>query len=60
MSSGVDRCTLAEHDALRKSDEAWYALEKVVDWVFDDEVLEQRNCGRCGSTLARTKKEESP
>jgi ribosomal protein S27AE len=54
MSTGVDRCTIAEHNALRESDEAWNALERVADWVFEDEVLEQRNCHRCGSTLARS------
>jgi hypothetical protein len=55
MSSGVDRCTLAEHDALRKNDQAWDALFWRPDWVFEDEVLEQRDC-KCGSTLARPKR----
>ena len=55
MSSGVDRCTKAEHAALRKSDKAWDELRWRKEWVFEDEVLEQRDC-KCGSTLARKSK----
>jgi hypothetical protein len=55
MSSGADHCTLAEHAALRANDKAWDALPWKSDWVFEDEVLEQRDC-KCGSTLARPKR----
>lgn len=55
MSSGADHCTLAEHAALRASDQAWDALVWRPEWVFEDEVLEQRDC-KCGSTLARPKR----
>lgn len=49
-----DRCTAASHTEMR-DDEEWATLEKVPDWIFGDEVLEQRNCPKCGSTLARRK-----
>lgn len=51
MSSGVDGHTKAEHEAL-KADFAWDTLKWRKEWVFEDHVLEQRNCS-CGTTLAR-------
>jgi hypothetical protein len=48
-------CSAASHTEMRDDDETWDSLERVKDWVFGDEVLEQRNCPYCGSTLARRK-----
>lgn len=49
-------CTKEEHEKLRRDDRAWSLLKRRRDWVFDDgEVLEQRDCPKCGSTLARPK-----
>jgi hypothetical protein len=51
-------CTKVDHNRLRELPEKeWNALERRKDWDFEDgEILEQRDCPRCGSTLARPKK----
>lgn len=46
-------CTTATHDALKADRNAWAALPPKVDWVVGDEVLQLRDCPRCGSTLAK-------
>lgn len=46
-------CTTATHDALKADRDAWAALPPKVDWVVGDEVLQLRDCPRCGSTLAK-------
>lgn len=58
-SNGKRRhCTKADHDRLRElPEEEWNALKQCADWDFGDgEILEQRDCPKCGSTLARPKK----
>ena len=48
-------CTLNEHEALKTDDTKWNALAKKPDWRIGREVLEQRDCPRCLSTIARFK-----
>jgi hypothetical protein len=53
-------CSAESHTVMRDDDETWATLEHVKDWIFGDEVLEQRNCPHCGSTLARRKQKQMP
>ena len=48
-------CNLSDHQALKDDDAKWAALAKKPDWRIGDEVLEQRDCPRCHSTIARFK-----
>lgn len=54
-----DACTVASHEAVKRDDAAWAALDlRGVQHVEADdagpaEALELRNCA-CGSTLCRT------
>jgi uncharacterized Zn finger protein (UPF0148 family) len=55
----MKHCTRAEHKALRElPEDEWNKLGHGKDWDFPEtgEVLEQRHCPKCGSTLARHKK----
>ena len=46
-------CTTATHDALKADRDAWAALPVKADWDLGAEVLQLRDCPRCGSTLAK-------
>lgn len=59
-SQSIATCTREDHNALRESSEAeWNTLVHRRDWVLEDETLEQRDCPKCGSTLARPKRTEA-
>ena len=53
-------CTTATHDALKADRDAWAALPPKIDWVVGDEVLQLRDCPRCGSTLAKPLDKRGP
>lgn len=46
-------CTAAGHEALKADPAAWAALPLRPDWPVLGEVIQLRDCPRCGSTLAR-------
>jgi hypothetical protein len=45
-------CTVGSHEALRADAAAWAALPLRPDWPVLGEVIQLRDCPRCGSTLA--------
>jgi hypothetical protein len=58
-NAGGERSTCpVDHERLKLDNEAWLKLERIgIQPDFDDDGnradLELRNCGECGSTLAR-------
>lgn len=48
----IASCTAASHEALKADAAAWAALPLRPDWRVLGEVMQLRDCPRCGSTLA--------
>lgn len=50
--AAASTCTVASHEALKADAAAWAALPLRPDWPVLGEVMQLRDCPRCGSTLA--------
>lgn len=51
--AAASTCTVASHEVLKADPAAWAALPVRADWPVLGEVIQLRDCPRCGSTLAR-------